>query len=703
MKWIHHPGHLLETILQRGILFILLAIPLFFSRFFDLLFFPLPWLYTEIVFAVPKASLFMMTIDILAILWIIKIILIEKKGSWVIPPVGMLWILGGIVLSWILSTIFSDVPLVSFWGSYEKQQGLWMMIHYLIYLFLFLSTIKKEHLSLVLSTIITSAFLIALYAILQGIGWDPITIWAGEALKGRVFSTLGHPNYLGYFLVFTIPITLYETYLSVQKNNIALQLWTGISLLFQVFALYLSGSRSAIIGIAGGLLLALFIFLFRGTSKKVNKNIGFILGGVFLLGVLLSILMPSFSSALRLDRTNMRSVQSRLIVWQDTFNMIAKKPLFGYGLDTYALYFPEVKSKELLDLENYNQNADRAHNIILDTLQSVGSLGTVLYLALWGILITTSIKLITRKEKRKEGILFTSILVGYCFALLWGFSVVTHDIYFFTIIALLCLITQEEKTYSVRGWGKIAGIIVLLPLIFSFIGSVNLYVADHLAYEGKIKNNISLLFSSAQTAPYAYAYQIPLLSLAETYPTQWFESIDHILQHHDYQVELIRAVWLIKNGQIDEARTILEQLEHQYPFIPPIYLMRGQMEKESGNADACIASYERLLSFSPAYWQYDSTIQTQDPALQDRYRLFFKENPGFRAIFTDLTLCALDKNDTATALQYAPHIEESVIKDALLARIYKNKGQLSEAQKYFEKCKTWEDNKICDDIYHAAP
>jgi hypothetical protein len=44
-----------------------------------------------------------------------------------------------------------------------------------------------------------------------------------------------------------------------------------------------------------------------------------------------------------------------------------------------------------------------------------------------------------------------------------------------------------------------------------------------------------------------------------------------------------------------------------------------------------------------------------------------------------------------------------VIKDALLARIYKNKGQLSEAQKYFEKCKTWEDNKICDDMYHTAP
>jgi O-antigen ligase len=703
MKVFDHFGQVLHKIILGGILLILLSVPIFFSRFSDLLFLPLPSLYTDIVFAVPKAVLFMILVDILSILWIIKTIFIEKKGSWIIPSVGMLRILGGILLSWGLSTIFSDVPLVSFWGAYEKQQGLWMMLHYLIYLFLFLSTIKKEHLSLVFKTIVASAFLTSLYAVLQGIGWDPITIWAGEALKGRVFSTLGHPNYLGYFLVFTLPITLYETYLSFQKNNIATKLCTGISLLFQVFALYLSGSRSAIIGIVGGVFFALFIFLFLSTSRKTKKNIGLILGGVLLLGVLLSILVPSFSSALRFDSANMRSVQSRLVVWQDTLKMIAKKPLLGYGLDTYALYFPEVKSKELLDLENYNQNADRAHNIILDTLQSVGGLGTVLYLALWGVLITTSIKLITRKEKRKEGILFTSILVGYFFALLWGFSVVTHDIYFFTIIALLCLITQEEKTYSIRGWQKIVGIIIILPLILSLMGSLQLYAADHFAYEGKIKNDNSLLVAGADTAPQEYAYKIPLLSLSAQYPTRLFQEIDEILHHRDYQVELIRAVWLIKNGQLDEARQILEQLEHQYPFIPPIYLMRGQMEKEAGNADACIASYEQLLSFSPAYWQYDSTIQEKDKNTQDRYRLFFKENPGFRAIFTDLTLCALDKNDTTTALQYAPHIEESVIKDALLARIYKNKGQLSEAQKYFEKCKTWEDNKLCDDIYHAAP
>ena len=645
----------------------------------------------------------MILVDTLAILWIIKIMLIEKKGSWIMPSTGMLWIFGGILLSWIFSTVFSDIPLVSFWGAYEKQQGLWMMFHYLIYLFLFLSTIRKEHLSLVFKTIIASAFLISLYAVLQGIWWDPITVWSEEALKGRVFSTLGHPNYLGYFLVFTIPITLYYTYLSFQKNSITTKLFTGISLLFQVLALYLSGSRSALIGIVGGVLFALFIFLLLSAKKKVKKNIGLPLGGIFLVGVLLYIFVPSFSSTLRFDRANMRSVQSRLVVWQDTLKMIAKKPLLGYGLDTYALYFPEVKSKELLDLENYNQNADRAHNIILDTLQSVGMLGTLLYLLLWGVLIATSIKLIIQEEKRREGMLFMSILLGYFFALLWGFSVVTHDIYFFTIIALLTLSTQQEQTYTLRGWQKIVGAILIIPLLSSLFLSIQLYRADHLEYEGKIKNDGALLVASADTAPQEYAYKIPLLSLSDQYPSQLFQEIDKILQHHDYQVELIRTVWLIKNGQLSEARQVLEQLEHQYPFIPPIYLLRGQMEKEAGNADACIASYEHLLSFSPSYWQYDSTIQEQDKNIQDRYRLFFKENPGFRAIFTDLTLCALDKNDMTTALTYAPHIDESVIKYALLARIYKNKGQLSEAQKYFEKCKTWEDNKICDDIYNAAP
>jgi len=167
-------------------------------------------------------------------------------------------------ISIALSTWLSIDPAKSFWGSPEVYQGALSRGAELMLFILVVSQLRtREQIERLVAVVLLTSFAVALHAIVQWYGWDPIR---PELRGGRVSSTLGNPIYLAGYLTMIIPLTIWKilglktsrTQSNRQKQ--LLQTLFRLILCAQVTALLLTGSRGPII--AAGASLFTFALLY---------------------------------------------------------------------------------------------------------------------------------------------------------------------------------------------------------------------------------------------------------------------------------------------------------------------------------------------------------------------------------------------------------------------------------------------------------
>ncbi len=108
---------------------------------------------------------------------------------------------------YLLSTLFSVAPVLSWWGAYYEAQG---TIAFFCYLVLFLIVLSELHSSAQLKRLqyvfILTSIPVSGYAILQHFGLDPFP-WEAP-FGGRSGGSMGSPVFLGGYLVMVIPLTI---------------------------------------------------------------------------------------------------------------------------------------------------------------------------------------------------------------------------------------------------------------------------------------------------------------------------------------------------------------------------------------------------------------------------------------------------------------------------------------------------------------
>ena len=173
--------------------------------------------------------------------------------------------------------------------------------------------------------------------------------------------------------------------------------------------------------------------------------VAFIVGILYLLGrkyyrrlipiVLVFLLIIGFTTTTRYRQISGLSLlkqitSDRIYLWQLASRGIKKRPLFGWGFNGFGIAYPHIKSKKntpnvvrlghlSYDVVGKNRKlltlpliTYKAHNLILDTILSVGILGTVSYTALWGYYIF----LLVRSQERKMLVVAIAYLV---FTITW--------------------------------------------------------------------------------------------------------------------------------------------------------------------------------------------------------------------------------------------------------------------------------------------
>ncbi|HSJ58990.1 MAG TPA: tetratricopeptide repeat protein, partial [Anaerolineae bacterium] len=112
-----------------------------------------------------------------------------------------------LVAIYLLSTILSVVPQVALLGSYQRLQGTYTTLSYIVVFALVIENLRtREQLDRLVTTVILVSFPIALYGLVQHFGLDPLP-WGGDVTT-RVASNMGNAIFVAAYLIMVLPLTL---------------------------------------------------------------------------------------------------------------------------------------------------------------------------------------------------------------------------------------------------------------------------------------------------------------------------------------------------------------------------------------------------------------------------------------------------------------------------------------------------------------
>ena len=228
--------------------------------------------------------------------------------------------------------------------------------------------------SLCLAGIVASA-----YGILQYFGWDPLLPGHGyETGEGpfrivRPPGTMGHADYFAAFLLWPIfgGVALFRS----ESARLWKQTGTAATVLGSA-ALILSGSRGAALGLAAGTVTALLL------TRPSRRAVLAVAGG----GLLLATVFYASPAGQRL-RARAHWVAEeplgggRPLLWRDSLQMAAARPILGFGPDNFVAEFPQFQSVQLARAypDFYHESP---HNLLLDALTAEGLVGLLVLIAL---------------------------------------------------------------------------------------------------------------------------------------------------------------------------------------------------------------------------------------------------------------------------------------------------------------------------------
>lgn len=113
---------------------------------------------------------------------------------------------GGIFL---FATITSIVPRTSLWGSYQRLEGTYTNLSYIMLAILIVATIRRrEQLERLITVVLITGFMVSFYGVMQHEGLDPLP-WEGDVIQ-RVASTMGNAIFVAAYLIMIVPLALYR-------------------------------------------------------------------------------------------------------------------------------------------------------------------------------------------------------------------------------------------------------------------------------------------------------------------------------------------------------------------------------------------------------------------------------------------------------------------------------------------------------------
>lgn len=234
----------------------------------------------------------------------------------------------------------------------------------------------------ILRALCAAGVLAALYGIAQYFGLDPFISPASYLVGDGTYQIVRPPGPLGhadYFAAFLLWPVFAGAALWIFDQRRAGRVLGAAAVLTGIVALILAGSRGALLGLATG--SAVLVWLRRPRLRTVAASLA-------LVAAIAAVFYISPSGERLRARAFWISEDAaggaRLLLWSDSLHMSAAGPfrgMLGFGPDSFVAEFPQFQSAELA--RAYPDFLHESpHNMFLDLLSGQGVAG-VLILAVW--------------------------------------------------------------------------------------------------------------------------------------------------------------------------------------------------------------------------------------------------------------------------------------------------------------------------------
>ena len=576
-------GILKDTFYKKALLTKLKLLVLFISLF----------IYRYIYeFRINQEMILKLFVIISIILWMIQFLSAEG-ATWNKNKTNLPIYLFIIILS--LSLLISNAIRVSF-GDYL------IFISYIILYFIVINVInqKKEFDSFIKIFFITS-FLVSIYALIQYYGFDPYF----TDLK-RITSTVGQKNWISNYLAIIFPV-IFSYFLLEKRRKNQLIYYLLLSILY--ITLLICQSRGIWISISLTLIFAIYIIIKFNLLKIFQENkkwLTLLLVTFLIITIIYSTDNLLNKSAITFPQRALStfdeqdpSINTRLLLWKTTFNMIKDKPLLGSGIGTFKMNYLDYQADFLRTNPyyiKYSGKAAEAHNEYLQILAELGIPGFAVFLSILFVFYSLALKYLKEKHNNQDKIIVFGLLMGIT-------SFLIHSLFSFP--------------YHVP---------ILGSTFFIFLGLTVIYINGFDLKEADRKNIIRIKINTDQMIKNIIIILMLLLTVfligifvVKPYSAEihYFKGMkDYENQNYNYALkDFKRAAWLDPyNGRIlhalgstyyhldiqDEAQKILQRTKY-YFNDRNIYRNLGLSYTQSGNYQEAEKELKLAIYLDPKF------------------------------------------------------------------------------------------------------
>jgi len=375
-----------------------------------------------------------------------------------------------------VATITSVTPSTSFWGSWQRGDGLLTLLCWIIFFLLVAYNLRsRRQLLRAVYTLLLSAALVSLLGILQYYFPEAMQHFFHTAISQRVSSTTGNALSLSALLAMTIPFNLAliaYNWSRRQPGSGRIILTALIMLLvLQIWCLALAQySVTVLLFVIGAVV---FITLL-GVVKRNRYILG--LGVMCLLALVIvaaSIIVPLLlpgSDAGDLESKDLSTELSpgellgislggyRVEYWKSAAEIVFTTPeipfandsinplrtFIGYGPETFIITFQSVFPEELKSLyTQYSSMVDRPHNHYLYLATTLGLLGLAAFLELLAFFFYYSWRHLRRAKLDIDKLLLiaaAAAMLQYMADSLFNPSTLSAGLVFWIILAMVPVI-----------------------------------------------------------------------------------------------------------------------------------------------------------------------------------------------------------------------------------------------------------------------
>ncbi len=343
-----------------------------------------------------------------------------------------------------LSSVTSIVPRLSFFGSYNRLQGLYTWLAYVVLFLALVTTLRhREQLERLTLALILPSLPVGLYGIVQKFGLDPMP-WLGDVTR-RVASTMGNSIFVAAYLIMAVPLTVVQLIAALRaldrdESHAAVLRVSGylVLLAVQVMAVVFAQSRGPLLGLLGGGFFLLLVIAARRGRSAAWAVLG--LGAATAAFLVVFNLPHSPLAALRdapylgrmgrVFETDRSTGRVRVLIWEGAIELVRAdrlRAVIGYGPESMHVAYNPYYPPDLAHYESRNASPDRSHNETLDVLVQTGSLGLLASLYLFTALFYYGLKwlgLIAEPRHRRQ---FLALWLGGGFAVAGGFCAWTKS------------------------------------------------------------------------------------------------------------------------------------------------------------------------------------------------------------------------------------------------------------------------------------